>query len=80
MKKILSVLFIFILVSASSIQFTLAQCGMCKAVVESNLESGDSAVGAGLNFGILYLMAFPYILLLAGGLIWYRSRKLSDAG
>ena len=37
-----------------------AQCAMCKAVVETNLETGDTK-GMGLNNGILYLMAFPYI-------------------
>ena len=37
-----------------------AQCAMCKSVVESNIEGG-SAIGAGLNDGILYLMAMPYI-------------------
>jgi len=39
-----------------------AQCAMCKAVVETNLKEGGSA-GAGLNEGILYLMAIPYIAI-----------------
>ena len=39
-----------------------AQCAMCKSVVESNLENGDT-IGSGLNDGILYLMAMPYISL-----------------
>ncbi len=43
---------------------TEAQCAMCKAVV----ESGDAEVAEGLNDGILYLMAFPYILV---GLLFY---------
>lgn len=50
-----------------SILFSLkaaAQCAMCKAVV----ESGDAEVAEGLNDGILYLMAFPYILI---GLLFY---------
>ena len=47
---------------------------MCKAVVEANLESGGS-IGAGLNDGILYLMAMPYISILAVGLIWYNMKK-----
>lgn len=39
---------------------------MCKAVVESGEQGvlgGNQAIGAGLNKGILYLMAVPYILL-----------------
>ena len=51
-----------------------AQCSMCKAVVEANLESGGS-IGAGLNDGILYLMAMPYISILVVGLIWYNLKK-----
>lgn len=40
-------------------------CSMCKAVAESGTEAfgGEQAIGAGLNSGILYLMAVPYLLL-----------------
>ncbi|HRF78642.1 MAG TPA: hypothetical protein PL070_01015 [Flavobacteriales bacterium] len=43
-------------------------CAMCKAVVESgegsgNIFGGEQAIGKGLNTGILYLMAVPYVLL-----------------
>ena len=51
-----------------------AQCAMCKAVVEANLEAGGSA-GAGLNDGILYLMAMPYISILLFCLFWYFQNK-----
>ena len=44
-----------------------AQCAMCKAVVESNLKEGGN-VGAGLNNGILYLMAMPYVTRF---IVWY---------
>jgi len=62
--------FVFLLVS----QNVDSQCAMCKAVVEANLESGGS-IGAGLNDGILYLMAMPYISILVVGLIWYNLKK-----
>jgi len=51
-----------------------AQCAMCKAVVEANLEAGGSE-GAGLNDGILYLMAMPYISILLFCLFWYFQNK-----
>ena len=51
-----------------------AQCAMCKAVVEANLESGGSA-GAGLNQGILYLMAMPYIAVFLFGIFYYFQNK-----
>ncbi len=66
--------FVFLLVS----QNADAQCSMCKAVVEANLESGGS-IGAGLNDGILYLMAMPYISILVVGLIWYNLKKEPDS-
>jgi hypothetical protein len=49
-----------------------AQCSMCKAVAESANEGG---FGAGLNYGILYLMLFPYLII--GGIAYrlYRARK-----
>ena len=55
-----------------------SQCAMCKAVVETNLESGDTK-GAGLNEGILFLMAMPYILVLIFGVFYYiqKQKKLS---
>lgn len=42
-----------------------AQCAMCKAVV----ESGNASEAEGLNSGILYLMAFPYLLV--GALLYF---------
>ena len=62
--------FCFVLIS----QNANAQCAMCKAVVEANLESGGS-IGAGLNDGILYLMAMPYISMIVVGFIWYNLKK-----
>lgn len=47
----------------------LAQgCAMCKAVVQSGeggarIFGGEQPIGRGLNSGILYLMAVPYLLL-----------------
>lgn len=42
-------------------------CAMCKAVAASepggNVYGGAQAVGAGLNKGILFMVAIPYILL-----------------
>jgi hypothetical protein len=47
---------------------------MCKAVVEANLESGDTK-GAGLNDGILFLMSMPYIVVLLFGVFYYLQKK-----
>ena len=46
-------------------------CAMCKAVVESEQNFGGAqAVGRGLNNGIMYLMATPYILMF----LFFRKR------
>ncbi|MBC7694022.1 MAG: hypothetical protein H7141_01105 [Burkholderiales bacterium] len=43
-------------------EFAEAQCAMCKASVESSQGQKNSVAG-GLNTGILYLMAVPYLLI-----------------
>lgn len=50
-----------------------AQCAMCRAVLESN---GDNSVAEGINNGIVYLMAIPYLLV--GALIFLVYRKLKS--
>ncbi len=54
---------------------TFAQgCAMCKVAVESNLDQGKG-VGSGLNQGILFLMAIPYLSILLFTLFWYFQNK-----
>lgn len=55
-----------------------AQCAMCKAVVETNLETGDTK-GIGLNNGILYLMAFPYIAASIFAILFFLQKKKSNS-
>jgi len=49
---------------------TNAQCAMCRAVLES--EESQSAA-KGINNGIVYLMAIPYILVFGIGYFVYRK-------
>lgn len=51
-----------------------AQCPMCKMAVESNLKGGGSA-GKGLNAGILYMLATPYVLVGGLAFVWWRNRR-----
>lgn len=57
---------------------TVAQCAQCKANVESASQDPNNGVAKGLNTGILYLLAVPYVLALSVGIIWYRNHKKSN--
>ncbi len=59
------------------IDLTYGQCAMCKAVAESSRDQGSS-IADGLNTGILYLMAFPYILLFLGFIFIYFSKQKTN--
>lgn len=52
-----------------------AQCAMCRTTIENNISNGDTTVGAGLNMGILYLLAMPYTIAMIIGFLWYRNAK-----
>ncbi len=64
---------VVLMVLASTVDVA-AQCAMCKATVTENVISGKGK-GQGLNSGILYLMAFPYIIASLVGFFWYRAYK-----
>lgn len=51
--------------------YSVAQCAMCRTSAESDLKSGGS-IAKGLNSGILYLMAIPYLILMLGGYFFFK--------
>ena len=51
-----------------------AQCPMCRIAAESNLKDGGTA-GRGLNGGILYMLAAPYLLVGTIGFLWWKNHK-----
>ena len=61
---------IFLLCSLFFFLETNAQCAMCRAVLES--EEGQTTA-EGINDGIVYLMAIPYILVAGIGYFIYRK-------
>ena len=71
MKKLLIILIFFILSSSLS----MAQCAMCRGSVETNMSTGRNVIGNGLNGGILYLFAFPYLIVGVIAYMWYRNSK-----
>lgn len=63
-KKITLVGLFALLINSGSIVYAQG-CATCRAAAESNVQAGG-VEAAGLNDGILYLMAFPYIFLALG--------------
>tara|TARA_B110000908_G_scaffold44679_1_gene54387 strand:- start:122 stop:355 length:234 start_codon:yes stop_codon:yes gene_type:complete len=70
-------LFFLVILMTFFNSITIGQCAMCKAVVEANLESGDTK-GAGLNDGILFLMSMPYIAVSLFALFFYLQKRKKD--
>lgn len=65
---------VFFIVSFFFFIKTNAQCAMCRAVLESG---DDQSAAEGINDGIMFLMAVPYILVAVIGYIVYRSYNKS---
>jgi len=72
--KLLLIVFVCILLAGAFIQPAKAQCAMCTTAVESNAKNGNTTTN-GLNNGILYLLAAPYIAVAAIGYIWYKKYR-----
>lgn len=71
---IFSLIFCLQIITAPTVQ---AQCPMCKMSAESNLKNGGTD-GQGLNNGILYMLATPYIIVFGLGYFWWRNRKKEE--
>lgn len=69
MKKTILLTFALFLLGSVDVE---AQCSMCRAVLES--EEGQQTA-KGINNGIVYLMAIPYILVGAVGVAVFRMLK-----
>ena len=51
-----------------------AQCAMCKGMAETSVQEGSLSV-FGLNMGILYMFAMPYLLIGTIGYFWWKQSK-----
>lgn len=60
-----------------SVQQAKAQCAMCSATAEAGVKDGNTEAN-GLNDGILYLLAAPYIAAAVGGYVWYKKYRRKD--
>lgn len=51
-----------------------AQCSMCTLNAENAVQNGNTE-GNGLNRGILYLLAAPYLAIAGVGFLWYKKYR-----
>lgn len=70
MKKI----FFLTLIMLGSLP-SVAQCAMCRTTLENNISAGNPGIAAGINFGILYLLATPYLAIGLIAFFWFRASK-----
>ena len=80
MKRIVVLSLVFLVFSNGDL---FAQCAMCRSTLENNYSNGNPGIAAGINTGILYLLAMPYLAVCILGYFWYKSsrhdrKKLSD--
>ncbi len=55
-----------------------AQCSMCTINAEQGTQNGNTQA-MGINDGVIYLLAIPYVLIAVVGFIWYKNyRKKLD--
>jgi len=77
--KIILVSLILVISTLSSSEVS-AQCSMCTLNAENSVQNGNTE-GKGLNRGILYLLAAPYLAIAGVGFLWYkkyRRKNVSD--
>jgi LSD1 subclass zinc finger protein len=72
MKRFLVTVLLMLTAGAGSVW---AQCAMCRTQLENNFSNGDPGIAAGINTGILYLLAMPYVAVALIGYFWYKSSK-----
>lgn len=75
--KLFSILALVFAINLATAPPADAQCPMCRMSAESNLKNGGDA-GKGLNNGILYMLATPYLIIGTIAFIWWRNRRKED--
>lgn len=67
--------FIGVFIIANMANEVYGQCAMCRSTLENNYSNGNPGIAAGINTGILYLLAMPYLAVIVIGYFWYKSSK-----
>ena len=73
-KRLLAAAVFAVILAASIPQRMQAQCAMCTLTAENATENGNTQ-GKGLNKGILFLLAIPYLAAVGIGVLWYKKYR-----
>jgi hypothetical protein len=77
LKHIILSLFVFLVLSLSYLPQVHAQCSMCTINAEQGSKNGNTTT-KGINTGVLYLMAAPFLLIAGVGSIWYLKYRKDE--
>lgn len=73
MKKAFFIIILLITVWAGAgITSASAQCAMCTINAEQGVKNGNTQA-KGINSGVMYLMAIPYLMIAGLGILWYKK-------
>jgi uncharacterized membrane protein len=79
MKNRIIIILILIVSFIVSLPYKInAQCPMCKQSLASARANGDTNVGETLNNGIMYLLAFPYVLVIIFLFLYFKSVRAKN--
>ncbi|WP_158797289.1 hypothetical protein [Pedobacter sp. L105] len=77
MKKIVLIFILFVAVFAGTgITTASAQCAMCTINAEQGVKNGNTQA-KGINSGVMYLMAIPYLMFAGLGILWYKKYRVA---
>jgi len=72
--KLLRFLFMALALLFLADRSAVAQCAMCSLNAENSVKNGNTQ-GRGLNDGILFLLAVPYLAIAGVGVLWYAKYR-----
>jgi len=73
-KRFLAAGVLAVILATSVPSYVQAQCAMCTMTAENATENGNTQ-GKGLNKGILFLLAIPYLAAAGVGILWYKKYR-----
>ncbi len=76
MFKTIKVVLLGTIITCLSAVGAFAQCAMCRTTLESTVSDGRNNIATGINTGILYLLAAPYLIVVVVGFLWWKNSKV----